>query len=358
MHGVFTRVLLHQLLEEAGGDRAEAARRAGVGRTTMYRWIKKGLLDQPLEAIRARYGPRAPVVTKLDQFKALIDARLAEYPRLSGTRLFAEVKAAGYAGGITQLRDYVRSLRPVPEGEPVVRYETEPGHQAQVDFAYCRLPWGVRYALLAVLGYSRLLWVQFYPRQDLRTLVHGLEQCFASWGGVPRELLFDQMRSVVTRDERLAGGGLVGNLELSRFARHCGFRVRVCRPYRAKTKGKVERPIRYLRDSFLYGRTFLGDADLNDQVLHWLTAVANAREHATTKWIPAARFLEVEQPALAPLPARAYRSLVLPAGEAAGDRSPTASAAPASAPVPRIPVERRGLAAYAALTALSAGGDA
>jgi transposase len=345
MHGVFTRMLLHQLLEEAGGDRAEAARRAGVGRSTMYRWIDAGLLDQPLDAIRARYGPRPAKAAKLERFKALIETRLAAYPRLSATRLFAECRAAGYTGGITQLRDFVRRLRPAPEA--VVRYETEPGHQAQVDFAHCRLPWGVRYALVVVLGHSRLLWVQFYPRQDLRTLLHGLEACFTSWGGVPHELLFDQMKSVITRDERLTGGGLVHNLELSRFARHYSFRVRVCRPYRAKTKGKVERPIRYLRDSFLYGRTFLSDADLNAQVLDWLRDVANARVHATTKWIPAARFAESEQPLLRALPARPYRSLVLPAP------APAAAAPPTS--LPSVAVERRGLDAYAALVA---GGDA
>jgi transposase len=100
----------------------------------------------------------------------------------------------------------VQRLRPPPD--PVVRYETEPGRQAQVDFAHCRLPSGIRYALVVVLGHSRVLRVQFYPRQDLRTLLHGLDACFTSWGGAPRELLFDQMRSVITRDERLTGGGL------------------------------------------------------------------------------------------------------------------------------------------------------
>jgi transposase len=351
MHGVFTRMLLHQLLEEAGGDRAEAARRAGVGRSTMYRWIDAGLLDEPLETIRARYGPRAPTPTKLEPFKAIIEARLTEYPRLSGTRLLAECRAAGYRGGITRLREFVRTLRPPPE--PIVRYETEPGHQAQVDFAHCRLPWGVRYALVAVLGHSRLLWVQFYPRQDLRTLLHGLETCFTMWGGVPRELLFDQMRAVLTRDDRLRGGGLVRNLELTRFARHCGFRVRVCRPYRAKTKGKVERPIRYLRDSFLYGRSFVSDADLNAQVLDWLATVANVRTHATTKWVPAERFTTIEQSTLRPVPAHRYRSLVLPAVATAAPRTDP-SVPPA---VPRVAVERRGLDAYAALVASVAGGE-
>lgn len=350
MHGVFTRMLLHQLLEDAGGDKAEAARRAGVGRSTMYRWIEAGLLDQPLETIQARYGPREQKAAKLEPFKAIIEARLLEYPRLSGTRLLAECRAAGYTGGITQLRDFIRHLRPAPE--PITRFETEPGLQAQVDFAHCRLPWGVRYALVVVLGHSRLLWVQFYPRQDLRTLLHGLETCLTAWGGVPRELLFDQMRAVLTRDDRLSGGGLIRNLELTRFARHYGFRVRVCRPYRAKTKGKVERPIRYLRDSFLYGRTFVSDADLNAQVLDWLATVANARTHATTKWVPAEQFTTAEHVTLRPLPARPYRSLILPAAGEASDASRSSS--PSTSVVPRVAVERRGLATYAALLA---GGD-
>jgi transposase len=347
MHGVFARVLLQQLLDEAGGDRALAARRVGVGRTTMYRWIKAGLLDQPAEEIRARYQARPPVARKLEPFKAIIEERLREYPRLSGTRLFAECRSAGYTGGVTQLRDFVHTLRP-PPAEPVVRYETEPGVQAQVDFAHCRMPWGVRYALVVVLGHSRLLWVRFYPRQDLKVLLYGLEACFTDWGGVPKELLFDQMRSVVTRDERLTGGALLQNLELSRFARHYGFRVRVCKPYRAKTKGKVERPIRYLRDSFLYGRTFLSDADLNAQVIHWLATVANPREHATTKWAPTARFAEVEQQVLQPLPARPYRSLVLPA---ISSEHKATSSITSPIPIPHVAVERRGLAEYAAISA-------
>jgi transposase len=170
---------------------------------------------------------------------------------------------------------------------------------------------------VVVLGHSRLLWVRFYPRQDLRTLLLGLDACFTEWGGVPKELLFDQMKAVITRDDRLTGGGIAENLELSRFARHCGFRIRVCRPYRAKTKGKVERPIRYLRDSFLYGRTFVSDADLNDQATHWLRTVANVRQHATTQWIPEQRFLEVEQPRSAPVashePRREVRHEPVPA---------------------------------------------
>ena len=100
-------------------------------------------------------------------------------------------------------------------------------------------------------------------------LIRGLEAAFTCFGWVPQELLFDQMRTVVTADGRQDAGGLVINAEFLRFAEHWGFRARACRPYRAQTKGKVERPIRYCRQSFFYGRTFVGDDDLNDQAAHW-----------------------------------------------------------------------------------------
>ena len=345
MYGVRERMLLRHLLDVEGRSRSAAARELGVNRSTLRRWIRAGLLDTEIDEIKARYGPRPRVPTKLEIVKPLLQTRLAEFPRLTARRLLAECRAAGYAGGYTQLSDYVRTLRPPPLVEPVVRFETPPGHQAQVDFAHCRLPWGVRYALIAVLGYARLLWVRFYPRQDLRTLVHGLEACFAWWGGVPHELLFDRMKAVLTRDDRLAGGGLLHNLEFLRFARHYGFRPRVCRPYRAKTKGKVERPIRYLRESFLYGRTFLSDADLNAQAEHWLQTVANPRTHATTGAVPLVRFETEERAHLAPLPAHPYHSLLLaPAKPVPRER----------APLPSVVVERRSLQAYATL----AGGDA
>ena len=110
----------------------------------------------------------------------------------------------------------------------------------------------------------------FYRRQDTRTLFLGLESAFLFFGGVPEEILFDQMRTVTTRDDRLRGGGLLRNAEFQQFARHCGFTPRACRPYRAQTKGKVERPIRYMRSSFVYGRDFLNDEDLNRQGFQWL----------------------------------------------------------------------------------------
>src|SRR5438477_8844931 len=259
MFGRERRVLLKDYLDQ-GLSKTAIAERLGISRGTVYHWITTGQLERDLDT-EVHYRPRPPVPTKLDPYKPLIETRLAEFPELTATRLFDEVRAAGYRGSLTQLKLFVRRVRPQPPPEPVRRFETPPGKQAQVDFARFSLPWGVRYALLVVLGYSRLLWCRFYVRQDMRTLIEGLEDAFRYFGGVPQELLFDQMKAVITRDLRLQGGALVRNLEFLRVAHHWSFTPRACRPYRAQTKGKVERPVRNLRDNLVYGRAFANDAD-------------------------------------------------------------------------------------------------
>ena len=145
------------------------------------------------------------------------------------------------------------------------------------------------------------------------------------------------MRAVVLSDDRAAGGGLVLNAEFLRFAAHWGFMPRSCRPYRAQTKGKVERPIRYIRESFFYGRTFANDDDLNEQAARWLEGTANLRRHATTGERPVDRFERDERSALLPLANCPYRRLGL-----------------SQAPEPRprrlpatVEVERRPLTVYA-----------
>jgi transposase len=340
MIGREIRMLLRHYLEH-GTSKSALARQWGISRDTVHRWIRDGDLDRDLDAAAVRYGPRPPVPTKLDAYKAIIEARLAAYPELSAVRLLAEIRAAGYTGGYSQLKALVRQLRPALTPAPVVRFETPAGKQAQVDFARFTFPWGVRYALLVVLGYSRLLWCRFYPRQDMRTLVSGLEEAFRYFGGVPQELLFDQMKAVITRDLRLEGGALIHNLEFLRFAAHWGFTPRACRPYRAQTKGKVERPVRYVRGNFVYGRTFLQDGDLDQQRQQWLEGVANVRVHGTTGEPPQVRFDRDERVQLQPLAARPYTSLVL--GE------PSVPRTPRRAPRPIVAVEKRSLAVYAQL---------
>jgi transposase len=333
-------MLLRHYLER-GTSKSALARQLGISRDTVHRWIRAGDLDRDLEHEPVRYGPRPAVATKLDPYKPIIATRLAAYPELSAVRLLEEIRAAGYGGGYSQLKAFVRQVRPRVTPEPVIRFETPAGRQAQVDFAHVRLPWGIRYALLVVLGYSRLLWCRFFARQDMATLLDGLEDAFHYFGGVPQEVLFDQMKTVITRDLRLEGGALIRNLEFLRFAHHWGFTPRACRPYRAQTKGKVERPVRYLRGNFLYGRTFLHDADLDQQRQRWLERVANVRVHATTRERPRDRFDRDERILLQPLAARPYPSLIL-------QRTPPPTAR--CSPRPVVTVEKRSLAAYAQLT--------
>jgi len=327
------RVLLRHYLEQ-GLSKSAIARMLGIGRRTLYHWINTDQLDRDLDNGPVRYNPRPAVDRKIDRYRGIIETRLAEYPRLSATRLFDEVRAAGYDGGYTQVKEFVRQARPAPPLDPVVRFETPPGLQAQVDFAEFRLPWGKRFALLVVLGYSRLMWVRFYARQTMEVLFSGLEDAFASFGGVPAELLFDQLKAVIIEDQREVGGKIFENLQFLRFAAHWGFRIRACRPYRARTKGKVERPVGYLREGFFYGREFLNDEDLNDQLTFWIAHKANLRIHGTTHEIPQVRFERDERGTLLALAPRPYRSAIPPMPVASPQRA-------------RVPtVERRSLVVY------------
>ena len=329
-------MLLKHYLDQ-GVSKAELSRRFGVNRRTIHYWIKTGQLDRDLSAAPRGYSPRPPVAHKLDPAKGIIDARLEECPKLAAKRLIDEVRAAGYPGCYERVNDYVRETRPREPVEPVIRFETPADRQGQVDFGSFTLPWGRRHALVVVLGYSRLLWLSFYPRQTMAVLMEALESAFEAFGGVPEELLFDQMRAVVLSDDRAAGGGLLYNAEFLRFAAHWRFDPRACRPFRAKTKGKVERPIRYIRESFFYGRSFANDDDLNAQAASWLEGTANVRRHGTTRERPIDRFERDERAVLRPLANSPYRRLGL-----------RQAAEPARRQLPvTVEVERRPLSVYA-----------
>src|SRR3954453_14148868 len=130
---------------------------------------------------------------------------------------------------------------------------------------------------------------------------------FAALGGVPGEILYDRMKTAVTGEDE--DGHLIYNRALVELARHYGFLPKACRPYRAKTKGKVERPFGYIREAFFLARPFRNLDDLNAQLTDWLDTVANVRVHATTQRIVAEAFAE-ERPALKPLPALPFRAVL------------------------------------------------
>lgn len=165
MHGREKRVLRREYLDH-GWSKSALAQKLGISRRTINHWIDTGQLDRDMDAEGVRYKSRPVVARKIDAYLGIIDSRLEAFPRLSAVRLYQEILADGYSGGYTQLKEYVRQVRPVTV-EPLVRFETPAGQQSQVDFAHFRLPWGRRWALLVVLSYSRLLWLRFFPRQTM-----------------------------------------------------------------------------------------------------------------------------------------------------------------------------------------------
>lgn len=287
-------------LHRQGLKVAVIARQVGVDRKTVRKYIALGL-EVPT------YGPRQPRERVLDPWLDYLKARLEAYPGLSAQRLLREISERGYIGGYSTVRDTVRALRPVGGGSPfAVRFETPPGQQAQVDFAQFRVRFSgapdsvqVVWLFSMVLGFSRLIWGRFAQRQTMQTVLACHRAAFEAIGGVPREILYDRMKTAVLGEDE--DGRVIYNRTLAEFARHYGFLPKACRAYRPETKGKVERPFRYIREDFFLGGTFRDLDDLNFQFGNWLSSVANPRVHATTGRIVNEAFSE-EKPTLQLLP--------------------------------------------------------
>ena len=258
-----------------------------------------------------RYGPRLARQCKLDEYKGYLNERIAQAkPRwIPATVLLREIAEGGYAGGISQLKAWLAPMKRA-EPEPVVRFETPPGKQMQADFTHVRRGRDPLIALVATMGYSRATFVKFSAREDAATLCSGLREAFDYFGGVPEHVLFDNTKAVVIERDAYGPGLHRWNDELKALAELCGFTPRLCRPYRAKTKGKVERFNAYLEGSFVVplaatieaGGLRLSVELLNVHVRRWLDEIANARLHGTTKAVPALRLAE-EQSVMLPAPA-------------------------------------------------------
>jgi len=269
------------------------ARELGCSRNTVRRYVRD-------EQAR-RYGPRSARATKLEPFHAYLRERIEHArPRwIPAAVLLREIVEHGYGGGLTQLKQWLAPLKRV-EPEPVVRFETAPGQQMQADFTSVRRGRDALLAMVATLGYSRASFVKFTTDETAATLCAALREAFDYFGGVPAEVLFDNAKSVVIERDAYGAGLHRWNAELLELAEACGFTPRLCRPYRAKTKGKVERFNGYLKGSFVVplAATLKADGLLltaqaaNLHVRRWLDEVANARIHGTTCAVPALRLAE------------------------------------------------------------------
>jgi transposase len=261
-----------------------------------------------------RFEPakRKPRRTVIDPYKDAIRALLVRNPEISAVRLCAEARALGYGGSQTVLNDFVRSVRPPSTPEAFLRLSFPPGDAAQVDWTACgsilvegkpqRLS-----AFLYVLCHSRVLYVELTLCEQLEVFLACHERAFAATGGVPRRILYDNLRSVVLAH---VGSDVRFNPRFLDFSAHYGFKPVACAPYRPNEKGRVENAAKYFKQSFVLGRTF-ADLDAGNRAVRvWLEEVANVREHRTTRRRPADLLVE-ERPLLAPLPRTPYDTRVV-----------------------------------------------
>lgn len=233
------------------------------------------------------YGPRVLQPSKLDPHKPYLEDRLTAGV-WNAQVLLRELRQRGYDGGYTILKEWLHPQRAAACAAAVRRFETPPGKQAQVDWGhlgYLDIDGGAHriWGFAITLGYSRRMWAQAALDQKLGTLLRMHEAAFQEWGAVPEEILYDRMKTVwLDTDER---GEVIWHPVFLDFARYWGFKPRLCRPYRAQTKGKIESGVKYVRRNFvcgLLGREPACLMDFNSELRQWVETVANRRVHGTT----------------------------------------------------------------------------
>jgi transposase len=252
--------------------------------------------------------PRPVRPTIVDPYKAFIVETLDSYPRLRATRIYEMVKARGYKGSSVQVRRYVRKVRPKPK-EAFFRLRTLPGEQAQVDWgSFGKIAVGrARRALscfVMVLSYSRAMYARFFFDQTQESFLTGHVGAFEALGGVPREVLYDNLKTAVLERR---GEHVQFNPALLELCGHYHFAPKPCAPYRGNEKGKVERAIQYLRHAFFAARRFRSIEDLNRQLEGWIQTVAHQRPvPADPDKTRVEDALTAERDRLLPLPAHPF----------------------------------------------------
>lgn len=295
-------VMVHTLYKQGYSIRAIAIM-TGLDRRTVSKRLKE-----------CRLLPRKPRIykSKLDPYKEYIKKRVAEGlpDKIPSTVIYREIQTKGYEGKIRILQAFMRELYKEHlhiKEEKAVRFETAPGEQAQADWTVIRRGKNPIYAFAMILGYSRYAFICFTDNMRYESFIDCHKKAFAFFGGVPRTILYDNLKSVVIERNAYGNAKHRFNERFLDFSKEYGFIPTLCKPYRAKTKGKVERVIGYMKGNFyiplkarLKNSSLVIDTELlNSQIFQWLEIVHN-RVHATTKQKPKELFIK-EQKALLPL---------------------------------------------------------
>ena len=266
-------------MRDEGMSISEIARQTGHSRTTIRKLLG---LRRPLEYTRKQKS------SILDPYKDYIRQRIMQYD-LSSVRIMEEIRARGYPGSLTIIKDFCRSIRKDRSIIAVYRFETKPGKQAQIDFGEFghilidsrrRKLYGFSY----VLGFSRYRYVEFIIDIGTQNLENLHIHAFRYTGGIPDEILYDNLKQVVL-DRKIKAGESTFNPEFQRFSEYYGFVTRLCWPRRPQTKGKVENSIKYIKNNFFKGLEFESLQDLNNLAHSWMQKVNN-KIHGSTGRMP------------------------------------------------------------------------
>jgi transposase len=274
-------------LRARGVGRKAIARQLGIDVRTVRRYLRQGE--------RLAYRRACPVRDGMEREHGEYLRQRAPEVDWSAQVLYQELRARGYTGSYAIVMRWVRPLREEQRRleAATVRFETDPGRQSQVDWGSLRLPIAgqlVRVHLFVlVLAFSRRIFARAYAHERVAALVDGHERAFAHFGGRTEECLYDNPKPIVLRRDA-EGKHIEWNPHFRDFADRYGFTPRLCRPYRARTKGKVESGVKYVKRNALAGRGFRSWDHLNEYLLEWATTIADQRVHGTTHEIPAERF--------------------------------------------------------------------
>jgi transposase len=286
---------------------------ASIRRIARDLGLARNTVSQALAQVQSQWAgtdaaaPSRRRPRQLDRYEPVLQELLGRYPDLTAMRLLEELRQRGFSGGYTVVRQRLRELRPQAAPAPVIRFETGPAAQAQMDYSVYDIDFtseGRRrvYLFSYILGYSRRQYLHFVESQDFTTTVREHVHAFAHLGGVAATCLYDNQKVVVTCYQDDVP---IYNARFLAFATHYGYRPIACRPRRPQTKGKVERPFGYVEANLLNGRTFETLNHLNETTLWWLAHVADVRVLRELGKTPL-QLYEEERPFLIPLPAQAY----------------------------------------------------
>src|SRR3972149_6391808 len=262
---------------------AELARRFALDRKTVRRCLRAAAW-RPYQRLTRAASVLAPYAESLGE--------RAPQVGYSAQILFQELRQRGYTGSYETVKLFVRPLRAdqLSAERTLRRFETPPGRQSQIDWGTARIPFRrapqVRHIFVPTLGFSRRSFYLPALNETLPQFLDAHERAFEYFEGHTREHLYDRPRTVCQPRE----GRTLWNPTFKAFAEYWGFEPRLCQPYRARTKGKVEAGVKYFKGNFLPGREFVDDVDLMEQLLQWMAEIPDLRGHGSTHERPVERF--------------------------------------------------------------------